>query len=184
MVNFFIIHGSNGNRDSHWYPWLDHKLSDLGNEVIRLQFPVGEEQNLENWLDELKQYADLLEDSILIGHSLGASFILNVLALWVVNPRAVFLISGFVDLLGDSSFDDVNKTFVEEELDWEKIKRSCEHFYLIYSNNDPYVPIEKVEKIARNLDTEIIFVKGGGHFQTQSGFKEFPLLLEKVKEQL
>ena len=183
MISAFIIHGSNGNKDAHWYPWLKGELEKKGLQVFLLQFPIGEKQTLQNWLDTLKPKKENLKDSILIGHSLGAPFILNVLNQWNVKAKASFLVSGFtghLEVEGEINIED----FAERDFDWKKIKENCKYFYVIHSDNDPYVPLEKAEELAKNLGVSVALVKGGEHFQEQSGFKTFDLLLEKIDEEI
>ena len=40
------------------------------------------------------------------------------------------------------------------------------------------------EDIAKQLGVEITLVKGAGHFNIKTGFKTFPLLLERVKNEI
>jgi hypothetical protein len=183
MKSAFIIHGSNGSKDSHWYPWLKKKLEERSLEVFLPQFPVGENQTLKNWLATLEPIKKYLENSIMIGHSLGVLFILNVLNQWDQKVQAAFLVSGFTGKLEVK--DEINiEDFAEKPFDWEKIKENCKHFYVIHSDNDPYVPLEKAEELAKNLEVNIILVKGGEHFQAQSGFKTFDLLLNKIDREI
>ncbi|UCD04383.1 MAG: alpha/beta hydrolase [Candidatus Woesearchaeota archaeon] len=91
MKTAFIIHGSNGGPNLHWYPWLKAELEKRGFKVILPKFPIYENQTLENWLKALKPFKKELEDSIMIGHSLGASFIIDVLNLWDVKLKLLFL---------------------------------------------------------------------------------------------
>lgn len=182
MQSAFIIHGSNGSKDSHWYPWLKEELEKKELEVFLPQFPIGENQTLKNWLDSLKPLRNKLTDSILIGHSLGAPFILNILNQWDVKAKAAFLVSGFtghLEVEGEINIED----FAEREFDWEKIKRNCDSFYVIHSDNDPDVPLEKAKELAGNLGVSVILIKAGRHFDTQS-FKRFDLLLEKIDKEI
>ena len=52
---------------------------------------------------------------------------------------------------------------------------------IFYSDNDPYIPLAKGEELAKKLDSELIIVKNAGHFNTESGYKKFELLLEGIK---
>jgi len=179
MKTAFIIHGSNGSKDAHWYPWLKKKLEERGFQVFLPQFPIHENQTLQNWLDVLKPWKDFLEGSIMIGHSLGVPFILNVLNQWDKKIQAAFFVAGFTGKL------EVNEPnipdFAEKLFDWEKIKENCKNFNIIHSDNDPYVPLEKAEELAENLGVKAILVKGGEHFQVKSGFETFDLLLERIE---
>ncbi len=181
MKNAFIIHGSNGSKNAHWYPWLKEKLEERRLEVFLPQFPIEENQTLQNWLNILQPFKGSFKDSILIGHSLGVPFILNVLNQWEVKAKATFLVSGFsghLEAEGERNLDD----FANRDFNWEKIKQNCNCFYVIHSDNDPYIPLERAEELARKLGINVTLVNGGEHFQAQSGFKTFDLLLRKIDE--
>ena len=51
-------------------------------------------------------------------------------------------------------------------------------------DNDPYIKFEKAEELAHFLDTNVIFVKNAGHFNSDAGYNTFDLLLEKIKQEL
>ena len=183
MRSAFIFHGSNGSNNAHWYPWLKKKLEERNLQVFLPQFPIGDEQTLENWLNTLNPFKNNLNNSILIGHSLGVPFILNILDLWDYKIKATFFVSGFIGNLEVE--DDPNiKYFSEKNFDWNKIKKNCKRFYVFHSDNDPYVPLEKAEEIVDKLGVKVILIKGGKHFQEQSGFKTFDLLLKKIDNEI
>ena len=185
MTNIFIIHGAYGSPEENWIPWLKSELEKLGCRVFVSKFPTPENQTLENWLkvfENYKQYLD--EDSIVIGHSLGPAFILSALESVDRKIKSAFFIAGFISFLNNPDFDTINKTFVDKKFDWEKIKKNCKNFYIFHSDNDPYVPLEKAEELAKNLGTDVILVKGAGHFNTESGYDKFEQLLEMVKDRL
>jgi len=183
--NVFIIHGAYGYPGENWFPWLKSGLEKLGCQVFVPKFPTPEGQSLENWLkvfDDYRRYLD--KDTIVVGHSLGPAFLLNVIEKLDTPIRAAFFVAGFVGLLGNSVFDEINKSFVDRAFDWKKIKQNCQKFYIFHSDNDPYVPLGKAEELARNLGTEVILVKNAGHFNEKAGYIKFDLLLEKIKSEL
>jgi len=185
MVNIFIIHGAYGNPQENWFPWLKSELEKLGCRVFVPQFPTPEKQTLKNWLkifEEYEQYLD--ENSIVIGHSLGPAFLLNVLEKLDKPIKAAFFVSAFIGLLGKSEFDNINSSFVDKNFNWSKIKQNCKKFYLFHSDNDPYVPLQKAKELANNLGVELILVKNAGHFNKQAGYTKFELLLKKIKDEL
>ncbi|MFA6486161.1 MAG: GNAT family N-acetyltransferase [Candidatus Magasanikbacteria bacterium] len=182
MTNIFIFHGVGGYPEENWFPWLKKELENSGNRVFVPQFPTPENQTLESWLKVLEQYKTYLDkDSILIGHSLGVPFALNVIEKYPVS--AAFFVAGFVGK-ADNEFDEEMKTFAQREFDWEKIKNNCNNLYIYHSDNDPYLPIEKSERIAKNLDVEIRVVEGAGHFNKSAGYTTFNVLLEDIKKVL
>lgn len=183
MKTAFIIHGSGSSITSNWYSWLKEKLEEKDFKVFLPQFPTGDKQNLENWLNTLESMKKDLEGSIMIGHSLGVPFIINVLNQWDEKIQAAFLVAGFVGEL--EAEDEPNLAdFSERDFNWEKIKLNCERFYVIHSDDDSLVPLEKAKELAENLETEVILVKGGKHFQDKDGFETFDFLLKKIDEEI
>lgn len=180
MRTIFIIHGVGGHPGENWFPWLKMELEKLGHRVIVPQFPTPEGQTLDNWLKVMNSYeADITADSLIVGHSLGVPFTLNILE---KHPmRAAFLVAGFFGKAGNH-FDESMKTFAQKSFDWGKIKEHCQDFLVFHSDNDPYIALKKGEELAAQLEVPITFVPGGGHFNSSSGYREkFPLLLEKMK---
>lgn len=180
MSNIFIFHGVGGHPQENWFPWLKMELEKSGHNVIVPQFPTPEGQTLENWLKVLNEYEDELNsDAILVGHSLGVPFALNVIERFPV--RAAFLVAGFTGAAGNE-FDDGMVTFAQRDFDWPRIKNNCSHFVIFHADNDPYVPLAKAEELAENLGVEVNLVPSGGHLNRTAGYTEFDLLLEKLKE--
>ena len=181
-MNALIIHGTYGNPNSNWFPWLKAELEKLDFEVYVPEFPTPENQNLENWFKVFEEYEKYIdENSIIIGHSLGSAFILNILEKIKQKIKAAFLVAGFIGLLNNPNFDELNRTFIEKKFDWNKIKQNCKQFFIYNSDDDPYIPLEKGKKLAENLDSELILVKSAKHFNTEAGYNEFPILLKDIK---
>lgn len=180
-MKFFMIHGAYGNPEGNWFPWLKQKLEELGHEIHIPKFPTPEDQTLETWMKVFQPYMDKIdEETIFIGHSLGPAFILNILEKIDVKVKACFFVAGFAGFIGDEQFDSINKSFVDREFEWNRIHENCEQFYVINSDNDPYVSIIKGKKIAAKFGTETITIEGAGHFNTDAGYTEFPQLLEYI----
>ncbi len=185
MTNIFIIHGAYGNPEENWFPWLKVELEKINCKVFIPEFPTPENQSLTTWLnvfEEYNQYVD--ENSIFVGHSLGPAFILNILEKIEKPVKACFFASGWIGLLGNPYFDKINKTLVDKKFDWRIIKQNCKKFFIFYSDNDPYVSLKKSEELSRNLGTEAILVKNAGHFNKETGYSKFELLLKEIKNSL
>lgn len=184
MKKAFIVHGVYGSPDENWLPWLKKELEKKGWKVFIPQFPTPEGHNLFNWLKVWKQYQEYMnEDSIVIGHSMGASFLLSVLEKLEKPIKAALFVAGFANLLGvDKEIDELNKTFLDKRFDWERIRNNCQKFYIFQSDNDPYVAWGKAKELADNLGVEMILVKGAGHFNKVAGYTKFDLLLDKIEK--
>jgi len=174
-MNCIIIHGANGSPKEHWLPWLQKQLEPYG-PAIAPQFPIGKQQSLRNWLEAVRK-AKIDKNTILIGHSIGCAFILDLLE---KHPaRAAFLVGGFTGKLG-ISYDSANKSFAEREFDWEKIRRHCGTFLVYHSDNDPYVPFEQGREFAQHLGVPLRLVSHAGHFRSQDGYATFPALFVDI----
>ena len=71
----------------------------------------------------------------------------------------------------------VAETFYRS-FDWEKLKLKLKGktSYSLYSNNDPYVPMEFAERFVAQTGSSPLFIKNGAHLG--ESLKTFPLLKE------
>tara|TARA_Y100000310_G_scaffold291208_1_gene318992 strand:+ start:2570 stop:3130 length:561 start_codon:yes stop_codon:yes gene_type:complete len=185
MGNVFIIHGTEGNPEGNWFPWIKGELEKLGHIVFVPKFPTPEGQSLNSWLDTFENYINKInEDTVFVAHSLGPAFVLNVLERIDKKVKACFFVSGFISLLGNEHYDNLNRSFIDKEFDWKKIKKNCNKFIVINSKDDPYVPFEEGKKLADRLNAEFIALDKAGHINTEFGFDKFEMLLEEIKKEL
>ncbi len=185
MTKVFIFHGAHGNPMRNWFPWLKEELEKMGCEVFTPIFPTPEGQSLGAWLEAFKPFEQYLdENTTFVGHSLGANFILNLLERLDKKIKAAFLVSGFVSAVHDPSnkFNIINKSFYDKDFNWNKIKENSGYIYIINSDNDPYVTIELAEEISRPLGVTLTVIEKAGHFNEESGYKQFPALLDMIEE--
>lgn len=181
-MKVFVIHGTNGNSKENWFPWLKTELEKINIEAIVPDFPTGEAQSLESWLKAFRPYIGMIgEDTVFIGHSLGPAFILSVLEQIDTRIRAAFLVAPFVTKLGIEQFDKLNKTFVENEFDWDRIRTNCADFTVYASDNDPYVSVERSKFVADRTGAKFKVVHEAGHFNAVAGYTKFEQLLEDIK---
>ncbi|MBI2658514.1 serine hydrolase family protein [Candidatus Woesearchaeota archaeon] len=179
-MNFFIIHGVYANPDANWFPWLKKEIEGKGYNVIIPHFPTPLDQSLESWLRTISHYEQKInEETVLIGHSLGAAFILNYLEQADKKIKAAILVAGFFKPIG-SEYDKLNETFINKNFDWKKIKNNCKNFFVIGSDNDEYIPIGITKELSQNLGAELKIIHNGGHLNKNSGYDKFPELLDLV----
>ena len=181
MKNAIIVHGSFGHPKENWIPWLKAELEKNGYTVTVPAFPCGDEQNFDSWMEVIHPHLDEMdEETVLVGHSIGPAFILGILEKLEHKVAKAVLVSGFLGLLGNETFDAVNKTISAREFDWEKIKANAGQFVLLQGTDDPYVPTEKATELGEFLGIEPIMIENGGHLNESAGFTEFPRLLEEI----
>lgn len=179
-MKFFIIHGTGGEPDSNWFPWLKKELEERGHQVTVPDFPGIEEQSLETWRETFDQYREEIDgETVFVAHSVGPAFVLNLLENGV-EAKACFFVSGFTGLL-DNRFDEPNRTITDREFDFVKIRENCGYFKLYHGTDDPYVPLEKAKSLSEKLGAELKLIQEAGHFTDTDGYTEFPALLEEIE---
>ncbi|MDD5086885.1 MAG: alpha/beta hydrolase [Candidatus Nanoarchaeia archaeon] len=185
MSNILIVHGAYGGPDEHWIPWIREKLENYGYNIIVPKFPDPQSHDLNSWLMVFNDYRKYLnENSIIIGHDIGSTFILHVLEGLKDKVKAVFLVSSFTGKPTHEKFKNINLEFTDKEFNWEKIKKSCRRFYLYHGNDDPYIPVENAINLAEQLDGNLNLIRNGGHLDQNSGYVMFELLLDEIKNEL
>jgi len=184
-MNVIIIHGAYGNPGENWFPWLKEKLEKLGCNVYVPTFPTPEGQTLENWMKVFTDYRKYLnEDTVVIGHSLGPVFLLRVIEKLDKPIKAAFFVAAVARQLGIPRFDEINKTFLDKEFDWNKIKQNCKKFYVYNSDDDPYVPLELGKELAEKLGVELTICKGLNHFNQASGILTAEFLFDDLLKEI
>ena len=182
MTKIFLIHGAFGNPQENWFPWLKQKLEELNHEVISPEFPTPENQSLENWNKKFSEYENQIdENTVFVGHSLAPVFLLSVLERINISIKGSFFISGFIKLLGNETFDTINRTFVDKTFNWGTIQHNCKQFFIYHSDNDPYVPIERANELADKLNVKPTIIKNAGHFNEEAGYVKFEKLFNDIK---
>ena len=177
-----ILHGTGGSPDENWFPWLKKELEASGVEVFVPRLPVGVEQNLENWNKAFTEQIpfELDGDTILIGHSNGAAFMLSLLNQHRKEPllSSVF-VSGFYQNLG-GEFEQFVKSFIDIDFDWSLIRKNAGKVLQLHGTDDPYVPMNSAEGLSRLLGSEVVKIDEGGHLNAAAGFLEFPELKTRL----
>ncbi len=79
---------------------------------------------------------------------------------------------------------EVDKPFLENPFNWNKIRKNSQKFYVFHSDDDRLVSVGNGEKLAKELNTDLIRVPNAGHFNEKAGYTEFELLLEKIRQVL
>lgn len=159
--------------------WRDSLQSDLGDnfQVVRLQMPNKINAKYEEWKIYFHRYLEVLgEDLILIGHSLGATFLVKFLTEETIKnkrSRVILVAAPFGEIkLGPSLGDFI----------FEKEASSDLKITLFASDNDKLIAnddVVKYQKMIKNLETKTLSDRG--HF-SQKDFPELVLHLKEVAE--
>jgi len=166
----YIIHGWGGKPEGGWIGWLKEELEKKGFEVETPTMPDTDYPKIEAWVGHLSNIAEADEDTILIGHSIGSQTIFRYLERLPEGKkiRAAISVAGWVNLteecLEDKEDAEIAKPWIENEIDFEKVKKHCDNFVSFFSDNDPDVPLSDSEIFREKLGGKIIIEKNKGHY--------------------
>ncbi len=183
IENAFIFHGTCGWPERNWFPWLKTRLLEIGIQTTVPRLPTPEGQSVTNWRAAIAPYrADIGPQTLLIGHSSGANFILHLLET-LDNPVAHAVLVGMpIAPTGLKDIDALNESFFNHAFAWEKIAAHSKGFSLLHGDDDPYVPLSQAQEASHRLNAPLTIVKNGGHLNQDSGYTEFPEVLERIKK--
>ena len=184
MKTAIILHGMpdkesyfNADRpaqsNSHWLPWLQQQLIVNG---ILAQTPEMPEPYLpvyENWKKVFEQFS-VDKDTILIGHSCGAGFLLRWLSENKTEVGKVALVAPWID-----PEKHLQNGFFNFEIDKDLLQRVKE-ISIFVSSDDEKTVLDSVEIITKHLpEIKVDWSNDKGHF-TFGDMKteEFPELLD------
>ena len=186
MKYALILHGAANTSQGNWFPWLKKELEKKGYTVWLPDLPHADKPSLTEWKAFILNNSGFVFDkeTIIVGHSSGATFILGLLE---SLPRgrqvgkAIF-VAPFIEL---GKRDDIHqyKKGLLKDFDWKKIQKSCRRFYFIASDNDPYLcGIDQAQILQDRLGGEVRLISQQGHFNLEQSedYTQFPLLVELI----
>ena len=178
MNKIYIVHCWDGTKNDGWYPWLDKKISNTDNEVIRFNMPDTANPKIKEWVSELeKQVSELDENTYFVGHSIGCQTIMRYLEKKdVKNIGGILFVAPWLDLLPEAVSDEesynIAQPWLNNPIDFEKIKNSTNKITCIFSDDDYFVALEQERKFKEILNAKTIIVKEKGHISAEDGVEE------------
>lgn len=142
-------------------------------------FPTPEGQNLGNWVEAYKEQAPHVVD-LLIGHSLGATFILKLIEHNIIAPKHAILISTVGGPIGITEYDALNDSFIQNKINYKVLQESATTFTIIHGSDDPYVPLHQAQEVPKKLNIDLHLIEKGGHLNTESGYTQLPEILDYI----
>jgi predicted alpha/beta hydrolase family esterase len=164
---------------SNWYPYVKDELEKLGLEVIAENMPDPKFARKEIWIPFIKEKLGGEKNSILIGHSSGATAALRYLE--DNKCRFVILIACYHSDLNDEL--EKKSGYFDEPWKWDQIKNNAEKIVIFASKDDPFIPIAEPRLIKEKIDAEYYEYEDEGHFGLDLK-KEFPEIVTVIKKML
>ncbi|MBI2031081.1 MAG: serine hydrolase family protein [Candidatus Levybacteria bacterium] len=184
MKRVFIIHGWDGYPEEGWFPWLKSQL-EKEYDVIIPSMPDTENPKIVPWVRKLeKTVGEIRKDDILIGHSIGCQAILRFLEKTDNHLKVdkVILVAPWLRLtnLEDEESWKIAKPWLEAPINLSKVKIKAKSFTTVFSDNDPFVPLNNKNDFKTKLGAKIVIERNKGHFNGDDGVTELPVIMKLV----
>lgn len=190
MNKIYIVHCWGGTKEDGWYPWLDKKISNNDNEVIRFNMPNTTNPVINDWIETLDSKVDKLdENTYFIGHSIGCQTIMRYLETKDVSKiGGILFITPWLDLLPKAIEDEesysIAYTWVHTSIDFNKIKKITNNINCIFSDDDYFVSLKQEKEFRNKLGANTIIVSNKGHISQDDGVYELEEILDLSKQML
>ncbi len=186
----FIIHGWGGFSEEGWFPWLKKELEAKGFKVLVPQLPDTGNPRIQKWVPALAEAVSTPDhQTYFVGHSMGCQTIaryLLTLGEGVKVGGAVFVAGFFKHLTGledDTDVRETDKHWLGTPINFEKVKSHLPKSIAIFSDDDPWVPLDNQDDFRDKLGSKIIIEHKKGHFSgRRDGTTKLPSALNAILE--
>lgn len=170
MRRAIIFHGTGGNPGVAWYPWLAARLTERGYDVEVPHYPGINIEPIAEFLPKVLKAHTFDEQTVLVGHSGGASLLLALLE--HVQVDQAILVAGYCTQPNDS-----DEPVLQPSYDWSTIRGNVRDAYFINSRLDPYGCDEHQGRAMFDRVGGTQIVRDDGHFgDYNQAYDEFPLV--------
>ncbi len=188
-MKFIIIHGCPSNAekamspetrtyDKHWIPWTKRELSSKGIEVETPLMPEPWKPDYNKFKEEFEKYS-VGEDSVLIGHSCGCSFLVRWLGETKQKINKLILVAPWKIEEGAS---ESKKAFYEFSID-TTIKDRVKEITMFTANDEDEDGKKGLKMFHEAFGGKIIELQGRGHYTLgDMGTEEFPELIKEATQ--
>src|SRR3989344_1458915 len=189
MKKVYIIHGWGGKPHEHWMDWLESELKKHEFEVLQPAMPDTDNPEIVAWVNHLKTVVGTLDrETYFIAHSIATRTLLSYLETIPENVKVgnMVFIAPWIKLdmksieeEGEESVKIV-KSWINIPINFEKIRPHLTKLTAIFSDNDPFVPIEQKSLFEKEFGAEIIIEHNKVHFTEEDGVTSLPSALEAL----
>jgi len=186
MKNAIIIHGACDEDEyfsdkypslsnSHWLPWLQKQLLMKNILTQTPEMPEAYKPEYDKWAREFERYG-VNKDTILIGYSCGAGFLLRWLSENKIKIKKLVLVAPWLDPEREKT-----TSFFDFEID-KGIKERAAEMHLLVSKDDEENILKSVEIIENSLPGILCheFLNSGHFCFSDMKTDKFPELLNLI----
>ena len=185
MKRIILVHRWDGGPEADWYPWIK---KELGKRKIKVEIPLMPEParpEIDAWVSFLSRHVKKTDaDTYFIGHSVGCQTILRYIETLPPEEKigGVIFVAPWFTLHGLTTDDEreVARSWLTEHFNFEKVKKRKIPFVALFSDDDPFVPLDNADLFKNKLGAQIIIEKGQGHYTEITA----PSVLQEVLKML
>ena len=191
MIKIIIVHGWGGSPKREWFPWLKKECVKKGWKVQVPQMPDTNHPKIKTWIPFLKKIIQNPDEkTYVIGHSIGCQTILRYLETINTKVGGIILVAPWMTLDKETINKEGKESikialpWVETPIDFKKVKTNIKRCIALFSDNDPFVPLENKKIFEKELDAKIIIEHNKGHFSQSDNIKDLPKVLEELEKMI
>ncbi|MCK9472523.1 alpha/beta hydrolase [Sulfurimonas sp.] len=174
MKRVLILHGWGGSDFPHWQSWLSAEIAKNYGCVSFLKFSDFDFPNKNEWIIQLTKELEDFKPDIVICHSLA-----NILWFHLCNEGKIREIENLFLVVPPSLKCDIKE--LESFFPCKApVNLYAKKSLLITSTNDPYMTQQEAQTLQKMLAIKMIVLEDAGHINSQSGYGQWPWMLEEV----
>lgn len=158
-----IIHGKDGSPDMPWIRWLEGGLTDRGVRCIAPPFPPEESSTIDSWFSVLAAVQADPRETVYVAQARGAMALLR----WIDSLPKTVRIPQIILIACNTDYQPHRRNsggFYETPLNYRGLQEKCRSIVFIHSHDDPFVPVERAERLAAKLQAKFVQYADAGHF--------------------
>ncbi len=196
MKNAILVHGYvskdkyyDASRPSmsnnQWFPWLTSQLMSRDIFTVSLEMPEPWRPDYAAWRRELERF-DITDQTVLVGHSFGAGFLVRWLSENEAKVGKVVLVAPFMGLASGDDDEDrayANKHFFDFDID-NQLAHKTSSLTIFKSTDDSEKVNDSIDLLMQQFGAscKLITLEGRGHFRATEKWTPFafPELLREI----
>lgn len=176
-----IVHGYAAAPDAHWFPWLRDSLETAGVDAAVVTLPTPDAPKAAAWTEAVVEAIGVPDAGTwIVTYSLGGITVLRALATltepWQLG--GLILVSGFTGALKSLPVLD---EYLNTDVEVERIAKNIGVRAMVRSDADAFVPASASDELAQRLNAELHIQPSAGHFLTEDGVSDLPLVLDLMQ---
>ncbi|ABB43425.1 Protein of unknown function DUF1234 [Sulfurimonas denitrificans DSM 1251] len=176
MRRVLILHGWGGSDFPHWQSWLSSEIAKDYGCVSFLKFSDMDFPKKDVWLEELELEMQRFHPDTVLCHSLA-----NILWFHLCNKQKMQEVEKLFLVAPPSLSCKIEE--LESFFPCEVPKKLyAKKTLLITSTDDPYLRQDEAQELQIALHVDMKVLQNAGHINTNSGYGEWPWLLEEIKK--